>query len=632
MREFLQVVIGGLLQGGVFALVALGYALVYRVSGAINLAQGAFCGFAALLAYTFQIDVGLHPMVAAILAVVTTVVGATLLGAVTFVPALVRLPQSGVLMLSAGLLTLIQGVILVVWGSRPYALPPIWSDQPFVMAGVRIPTQGLVVASVCALVSAAFWFLINRTKSGRALRACSENPTAAILMGIDVRAMAILSFGLAAMIGAIGGVAIAPLISLQFDTGRYFTLSGFVAVAIGGMGSFVGGVVGALALGVTAQLASGYGSWLLGNVLPLALLFIVLTLRPHGLLGGPGAVRRDAREEARVQPTPLPRMGTGTGIVALLGLGVVLVLPIFLSDSGILPSFVIAFILFLAVLGLDLLMGYAGLVSLGQSGFLALGAYGAAILTVRYDWSPLAATLAAAAVSMLCALLLAATTIRLRGAFLALATLAFALLADALAIGLPDLTGGPSGLVGIPSFSMAGFDFDTPVSAYYLVVAVAIVSLVLVAGLVRSDFGRTLIAIRTDQAAAAALGIDVNRSKLIVFSVSAVLASLSGSLYAFFFNFLSPDMVGTTQSFSLVAMMVLGGERTLVGGLLGTVLLTLLPTLIQPLATYKTLVEGALLVLLFRYLPQGLLGTAIISLVPKRAMKRSALKLNREAA
>ena len=146
---------------------------------------------------------------------------------------------------------------------------------------------------------------------------------------------------------------------------------------------------------------------------------------------------------------------------------------------------------------------------------------------------------------------------------------------------------------------------------YYLLLALIVVLVLLLLGGVRSAFGRALQAVRTDQTAAGALGINVARYKLVALCISAALASLAGSLYAFYFHFLSPDMVGTPRSFELLAMLVLGGEGTLLGPLLGAALLTLLPTIVQPLAAYKTLATGALLVLAVRYLPGGIFGATV---------------------
>ena len=227
---------------------------------------------------------------------------------------------------------------------------------------------------------------------------------------------------------------------------------------------------------------------------------------------------------------------------------------------------------------------------------------------------PLAALVAALALSLLCACVLSYATLRLRGHYLALATLAFGLLVDTLTVGLADLTGGPSGLVGIPSLSIGPIAFDTPQAVYYLALGIAVIVVLLLARGMRSDFGRTLQAVRADQTAAAALGIKVSRVKLASFAIGAALGSIAGSLYAFQFHFLSPEMVATPRSFELIAMLVLGGEGTLIGGLFGAVLLTLLPTTAQSLAVFKTMIEGALLVCVFRFLPEGLFGRLVIVL------------------
>ena len=283
-------------------------------------------------------------------------------------------------------------------------------------------------------------------------------------------------------------------------------------------------------------------------------------------------------------------------------------LPLVLHAPGILSGLVISGILFIALIGLDVVMGYAGQVNLGQAGFMALGGYTAGFLTTQYEVEPLLATAAAVAVAVLASLVLSAVTMRLRGLYLALATLAFGLLVDSCAVGFIDITGGPSGLVGIPSFSVGSYEFDSPVAMYYLVAGLAAVLLLLLRGAMRGRFGRSLQAIRTDQLAAAALGVNVARTKAVAMAISAALAAVSGALYAFFFHFLSPDMVGTPRSLELVAMLVVGGEGTLAGPVLGSVLLTMLPTVFQPFALYKTFASGMLLVLSFLYLPQGLYG------------------------
>ncbi|MBV8649898.1 MAG: ABC transporter permease [Alphaproteobacteria bacterium] len=632
MDHAAQIVIGGLIQGSVFAVVALGISLVSRVSGIINLAQGGFCIVGALLLYTLEETLGWPVPLAALLAVLGTTAFGLALGAATFVPALARLPNSSMLMLTAGLLTVIEGLALVLWGNQPYAVPPFSGERPIALLGVHMPSQGLWIAAIAAAIILGTWYLLTRTASGRALVACAENPAAARVVGVDISRLTLLSFGLTAMIGAIGGIAVAPLISLQFDTGRFFTNAGFIAVAIGGTGSLIGAVAGGLLLGVAEQLAAGYVSSLFANALALCLLLATLLWRPQGLLTSGPARRLDLREDQRVYRAAARLRGRGALVAGIAAIVVLAALPQVIGDGGILSSLVITLILFIAVLGLDVLMGYAGQVSLGQSGFMAIGGYTSAVLATSYGAPPLLGLAAGIVLSLLCALLLSLVTMRLRGAYLALATLTFGLLVDSLTVGLTDITQGPSGLVGIPSFAIGPLTFATPNSMYYLVLALVVVLVAALAGGMRSSFGRALQAIRTDQTAAAALGIDVARYKMAAFAISAGLGSLAGSLYAFDFHFLSPEMVATPRSFELIAMLVLGGEGTLAGGLIGAAIITLLPTMFQPFAAYKTLAEGAILVLAFQYLPQGVLGTLAALPSRLRGLADPAQRLAAESA
>ena len=608
MIQFLQILSGGIAVGSTYALVALGLYLVYRVTGVINLAQGAFCILGALAAYSLHANLGWGGGLAALGGIaITTAVGA-ILGAVAFVPGLARLSNGSMLMLTAGLLTAIEGALLAGWGSQPYVLDAFTAGGPIRLGALTVPPQALWVLGTALAATLAIWLLLARTAAGRALRACAENGIAARLVGVDVRRMTLLSFALAAALGALAGVVVAPTTSLQFDTGRLFTISGFIAVVIGGLGSFSGAIVGAMLLGVVQQLATAYVSSLFSNAIALALLLAVLVFRPNGLLSAGPARRQDVRDEARVTGH-LIRLRPGTAWVsAAAAVAIAAALPMLIDAPGVLSGLVISGILFIALIGLDVVMGYAGQVNLGQAGFMALGGYTAGYLTTQYDAEPSLAVAAAIAVAVLASLALSAVTMRLRGLYLALATLAFGLLIDSCAIGFIDITGGPSGLVGIPSFSVGSYEFDSPVSMYYLVLGLAVGLVLLLRGAMRGRFGRSLQAIRTDQLAAAALGINVAWTKVAAMAISAALAALSGALYAFFFHFLSPDMVGTPRSLELVAMLVVGGEGTLAGPALGSILLTMLPTLFQPLALYKTFASGALLVLSFLYLPQGLYG------------------------
>lgn len=609
MREAVEIALGGILAGSVYALVAVGFTLVYSVIGVPNLAQGAFVVLGALTMYSFETVLRWPlPIAAAGAAVIAAVAGGTV-ERVAVRPAMRRLPVSGMLVLLVGILILLEGASLVLWGSQPYSIPTFSGERPVMVAGVRVPTQGFWVVGVTGAVVMLLWYVLTHTDLGKALRACAENPMAASLMGVNVPRMTFFAFAIGAAIGAIGGEVLGPITSIQFDAGRFFTNSGFMAFALGGMGSFFGAIVGGLGVGLVQQLTAGYVSSLFSNTLTLVLLLTVLIWRPGGILGS-GAPRREDVREFTVHPVSgvVRLRGSTAWGLAVIGAALVGVLPLLLGRTGLTGSLVITGILFIAVLGLDLLMGYAGQVSLGHAGFMAVGGYTAAILATRWGLAPLAATGAGVALSLGVALVLSLVTARLRGLYMALATLAFGLLVDSVAVGVPALTGGPSGLVGIPSFSLGRYTFASVLSTYYLVWGIAGVLVLTLANLARSGYGRALRAIRADPTAARALGIPVSRYKVSVFLMSAGIAALAGSLYAFHFHFLSPEMVGTSRSLEMIAMLVLGGEGTLVGPLGGVALLTLLPAAFQPLAVYKTLAEGMLLVLIMLYLPSGLLG------------------------
>ncbi len=403
MIQAIQIVIGGLLQGAVFAVLALGFSLVYRVTGVINLAQGGFCVLGALLMWSAQVALGLPIPIALIAALAGTMLAGLILGWTTFVPAVTRLPISSIFVVTAGLLTLIQGVLLIGWSSQPYALPPISGEAPVEILGIRVPTQGFWIVGAAALIIVSLWWLLARTRLGLALRACAENRLAARLMGIDVPRMTLFSFCLAAVIAALGGIAVAPITSLEFDTGGFFTNFGFISVAVGGLGAFAGSVFGGLVLGVSEQLAAGYVSSLFANGLALALLLAVLLWRPNGLFSAAPARRQDVRDEQRIHRGIVRLEGRNGAIFTIVGVIFLIVLPWVLPAGGLLNSLVITGILFIAVLGLDVLMGFAGQVSLGHAGFMAIGGYTAAILATTYHWPPLVGVIAGIVLSLLCA-------------------------------------------------------------------------------------------------------------------------------------------------------------------------------------------------------------------------------------
>lgn len=297
-------------------------------------------------------------------------------------------------------------------------------------------------------------------------------------------------------------------------------------------------------------------------------------------------------------------MRLGVGVV-----GVVVLWALPHAFPGWVGFFVTVGIFFLPVTGLNLLMGYGGQVSLGQTVFLAIGAYGAGILSVKLGVPALAALLAAAVACAALAAALGKVILRLRGLYLALATLGLAVIVEQLATALVSLTGGPSGLVGIPDLSLGPLTLVSATDYYYLLVVLGALGAWLVHNIATSQTGRALAAIAADQEAAATLGIAPSSYKTRAFILSAVYASVAGSVEASYSRFISPDSVAVLVALSIVIMLAMGGFRTILGPLVGATVYEIVPKFGQGVALYEPLVAGAVLIAVMTYLPAGIWGS-----------------------
>jgi branched-chain amino acid transport system permease protein len=257
---------------------------------------------------------------------------------------------------------------------------------------------------------------------------------------------------------------------------------------------------------------------------------------------------------------------------------------------------------------LDLLMGYAGQISVGHAAFFAIGAYASGILTAKYGVSPLPAMIAGVLLSAGVAWAMGRPVLALREYYLAMATLALNVIVVTLITGMQSLTGGASGLRDIPAFSLFGFSFESDVRYYYFVWSVVVFVVLTSLALVRSSFGRTLIAIQSDETAASSFGIDCPAYKVRVYVLSAAFASLAGSLFAHHMSFIAPDDFGVLTSINILVMLFLGGSGTIFGPVLGAGFLKLLPEVTYKFQDYEMLLNGVILIVVLLFLPRGLYG------------------------
>jgi branched-chain amino acid transport system permease protein len=278
-----QYIASGLTVGSIYALVALGFSIVFNSSRVINFAQGEFVMIGGMSAVSL-LALG-APMP---LALAGAVVVATVVGLVVEKLAIERARRADVvtlIIITIGASILLRGVAQVVWDKSVHRLPPLAGDTPVTLFGATILPQSLWVLAATVVIMAALTYFFRRTRLGKAMLATSHNRLAAQLVGIDVDRVLFASFGLAAGLGAVAGVLIAPIAFTAYDAGIMLGLKGFAAAILGGLGSFPGAIAGGLTLGLLESIGAGYVSSAYKDAIAFVIILGVLFVRPDGLLG-----------------------------------------------------------------------------------------------------------------------------------------------------------------------------------------------------------------------------------------------------------------------------------------------------------------------------------------------------------
>lgn len=295
MAEFLQFAFSGLTVGAIYALVALGFALIYNASHVINFAQGEFVTIGGMATVALIAGGSGLPLLLAIpTAVMITALVGLALEKLAVEPAVSRPGGASVvtiIIITIGASIFIRGIIQVALGKDFHRLPAFSGEVPIDILGARLQPQGVWVLGVTLLVVAGLWWFFGRTRFGKAMLATSHNRLAAQLVGIDTRLILLASFGLSAALGGLAGILTAPITLTKYDIGIMLGLKGFAAAILGGLGSGPGAIVGGIALGLAEALAAGYISSAYKDAVAFIIILAVLFVRPTGLLGGRSSER-----------------------------------------------------------------------------------------------------------------------------------------------------------------------------------------------------------------------------------------------------------------------------------------------------------------------------------------------------
>ena len=288
--QILQFLLTGVTLGSTYALVALGFAIIYNASDVVNLAQGEFVMLGAMSAIALSAGEGLALPLAIPLAGGVTLVVGLMLQRFAIAPAK-GITVVGTIIITIGASIFLRGLALLLWGKDIHALPHFSGETPLRLGEVTLLPQNLWVMGGTALLVLTVHLFFNRTLVGKAILACSCNKTAAQLVGINVGRMLLVAYGLSALLGAMAGVLVAPITYTSYDAGIMLGLKGFAAAVLGGMGNPMGAVAGGLLLGLVESLPAGVIPSGYKDAIAFVILLLVLFLRPSGLFGRATAER-----------------------------------------------------------------------------------------------------------------------------------------------------------------------------------------------------------------------------------------------------------------------------------------------------------------------------------------------------
>jgi branched-chain amino acid transport system permease protein len=579
------VLVKGAVIGGLYSMIAVGIALVYRANRIINFAQGDLGGAPASLA-VLLIAVSGWPYLAAI---GVGLVGGVLLGVVVEFVIIRRFAKAPRLVLTvatigiAQLLTFVE-IYMPQWfhSTTPPQSFPSPFNWSFALGGVRFQGNDVLAIMVVPLVLIAMAWFLNRTHIGVAIRACSESADRASLLGVPVKRVNLVVWAVAAFLATVGILLRAGVVGLPIGSalGVSVLMRTLAAAVVGRMEKMPTIVVASIMLGVVEQ-AAVYHS---GNtdMVDLTIFLVILaalllrrrefTTRIQESATSTWAALREVRpvppELAKMPEVVWGRRGLIVVIVSL-----VLALPAMMGEAKIeLATFLAAYLI--VALSLLVLSGWAGQISLGQFAFVATGSSVGAWLTLHWHMDVLLVMILAGCVGAVVAVAIGIPALRIRGLFLAAATLSFTFAANTYFLSGTHFSWIPSQFTTVPRLPVFGrLSLDTTNRFYYFSYAILLVCIFAVLGLRRSRIGRVLIATRENERGVQAYGINVTRAKLVAFATSGFLAAVAGVLILYGQETLYPGGADPQSSIGAFVTVVIGGLGSMTGVFAGAIYL-----------------------------------------------------------
>jgi branched-chain amino acid transport system permease protein len=588
----------GLINGSFYALLSLGLALIFGLLNVVNFAHGAQYMLGALTAWVLLKYLGISYWAALVIA--PLVVG--LIGFVIerlFLRHLYRLDHLYGMLMTFGITLIAEGVVRNIFGAsgEGYALPQgltgAWNFGFMLLPHYR----GWVIA-VSIVVCLLTWLAIEKTYIGSYVRAATENAPLTRAFGINVPRILMLTYSFGVALAGFAGVMAAPLYQVNAGMGSELIIVVFAVVVIGGMGSIIGAVISGFGLGIIEGLTKVFYPEASTTAVFLVMA-IILLIRPSGLFGVVVSHRPDPSETA--SPGAIPFLDTRRTYLILLAVLIV-------APSVIYPPFLLKVLCFtLLACSFNLLLGYCGMLSFGHAAFYGAGTYAAAVCAKFAGLDPLSSVLVGALAAMVLGAAFGFLSIRRQGIYFSMITLALAQMFYFFIV-QAEFSGNDEGIQAVPRGSFLGINLTDHLNMYYFALAIAVASFIAINTVIASPFGLALKSIRDNESRALSLGYPVERYKWIAFVISAFFAGIAGALDALSFQLASLTNVHWTMSGHAVLMGIIGGVGTLLGPLVGAVVVAALENYLASLGTWVLVVQGVIFVACVLAFRRGIVG------------------------
>ena len=609
MSFYVTVLFNGLVTGGFLALMSLGMSIIFGMMRVVNFMHGSMFMLGAVIVFVLGSYFGLSLWVGLLVSAIL-VGGLGIILERLLIRRLYGLDLAYILILTFGLSLIIEDVVRMFFGvkSAPFLVPDMLKGAVD-LGFAYYPKYRLFVVTVSIVLCLGTWYALERTRLGALIRAASERPNLLKCFGGNVPLLISGTFFFASALAGLAGALAAPIRNVSPFMGEEMINFVFAVVVAGGMGSIAGSVLMGFGSGLVSAIAALVYAPLATAVIYI-LMMVVLLVRPGGIFSGIDISHFALHYTPMTARARRLFMSRPAGLVAL---AIGILLPWFIY-----PVVAVDIILWgLFALGFDLLFAVGGLLSFGQAAYWGISAYATGVLMVKFNVAMPLAVIIGVLLSTGVGVLFGLIVARKKGIYFSMITFAFAAIVYFVVNQFPNYTGGEDGLHGVVRTTLLGLDLTDDRVFYYVCLALVAVTLICLLRLLKSPYGLSLLGARENERRMMSIGYNVYSLRVKAYSLSALICSIAGSLYALNHQFVTLEMVGWRASGEPIMMTLLGGAGTIFGPFLGAGIVLVMRNTLSSITENGSLFIGLLFVVIVMLFRRGILGELVHSIVDR---------------